>query len=95
MLYAHQKELEDTNKDLEGSAMELEIKSLDKTGTEKKLLENAVLKKKKALCAKQKNFAKMIHSIIRCTKERTPSAKNISMSHFVNLAWNGHDNTDN
>ena len=47
-LYAtHQKELEDTIKDLEGSAtMELEIKSLDKD-KKKKLLENAVLKKKK------------------------------------------------
>ena len=43
----HQKELEDTIKDLEGSAtMELEIKSLDKD-KKKKLLENAVLKKKK------------------------------------------------
>ena len=45
MLYAHRKELEDTIKDLEGSAMELEIKSLDKTGTKKELLEKVVLKK--------------------------------------------------
>ena len=33
VLYAHCKELEDTIKDLEGSAMELEIKRLDETGT--------------------------------------------------------------
>ena len=39
MLYTRRKELEDTIKDLEGSAMELEIKSLDKTGTKKELLE--------------------------------------------------------
>ena len=44
MLYACHKELEDTIKDLEGSAMDLEIKSLDKTGTKKGLLENGVLK---------------------------------------------------
>ena len=42
MLYARRKELEDTIKDLEGSAMELEIKSLDETGTKKELLEKAV-----------------------------------------------------
>ena len=59
MLYTHCKELEDTIKDLEGSAMELEIKSLDKTGTKKELLEKAVLKKKKDLGAKQKNLLKL------------------------------------
>ena len=42
MLYARRKKLEDTIKDLEGSAMELEIKSLDETGTKKELLEKAV-----------------------------------------------------
>ena len=94
MLYAHQKELEDTIKDLEGSTMELEIKSLDETGTKKKLLENAVLKKKKDLCAKQKELAKTIQSI-RCNKEGTPSAMNNSMPHFVNLAWNSNDDVDN
>ena len=94
MLYACRKELEDTIKDLEGSAMELEIKSLDKTGTKKKLLENAVLKKKKDLCAKQKELAKTIQSI-RCNKEGTPSATNNSMPHFVNLAWNSDDDMAN
>ena len=63
MLYAHHKELEDTIKDLEGSAMELEIKSLEETGTKKELLENAVLKKKKDLCAKQNELAETIQSI--------------------------------
>ena len=63
MLYACCKELEDTIKDLEGSAMELEIKSLDETGTKKELLEKAVLKRKKDLGAKQKELAKTIQSI--------------------------------
>ena len=43
--------------------MELEIKSLDETGTKKELLENAVLKKKKDLCVKQKELAETIQSI--------------------------------
>ena len=94
MLYAHRKELEDTIKDLEGSAMELEIKSLDETGTKKELLEKAVLKKKKDLGAKQKELAETIHSI-RCNKEGTPSAVNNSMPCFVNLAWNSDDKNDN
>ena len=94
MLYAHRKELEDTIKDLEGSAMELEIKSLDKTGTKKELLENAVLKKKKDLCVKQKELAETIQSI-QCNKEGTLSTMNNSMPHFVNLAWNSEDDMDN
>ena len=63
MLYARRKELEDTIKDLEGSAMELEIPSLDETGTKKELLERAVLEKKQDLGAKQKELAETIHSI--------------------------------
>ena len=94
MLYAHHKELEDTIKDLEGSTMELEIKSLDETGTKKELLEKAVLKKKKDLCAKQKELAETIQSI-QCNKEGTPSAMNNSMPRFVNLAWNSEDDMDN
>ena len=93
MLYACHKELEDTIKDLEGSTMELEIKSLDETRTKKELLENAVLKKKKDLCVKQKELAKTIQSI-RCNKEGTPSAMNNSMPRFVNLAWNSEDDMD-
>ena len=94
MLYACRKELEDTIKDLEGSAMELEIKSLDETGTKKELLERAVLKKKQDLGAKQKELAETIHSI-RCNKEGTPSTVNNSMPCFVNLAWNSNDENDN
>ena len=94
MLYAPCKELEDKIKDLEGSTMELEIKSLDETGTKKELLENAVLKKKKGLCAKQKELAETIQSI-RCNKEGTPSAMNNSMPRFVNLAWNSKGDMDN
>ena len=74
--------------------MELEIKSLDETGTKKELLENAVLKKKKDSCAKQKELAGTIQSI-QCNKEGTPSAMNNSMPHFVNLAWNSEDDMDN
>ena len=94
MLYAQRKELEDTIKDLEGSAMELEIKSLDETGTKKELLERAVLKKKQDLGVKQKELAETIYSI-RCNKEGTPSTVNNSMPHFVNLAWNSDDENDN
>ena len=94
MLYTRHKELEDTIKDLEGSTMQLEIKSLDETGTKKELLEKAVLKKKKDLSAKQKELAETIHSI-RCNKEGTPSAVNNSMPRFVNLAWNSDDENDN
>ena len=47
MLHVCQKELEDTIEYLEASSMELEIKSLDKTGTKKKRLGKALLKKKK------------------------------------------------
>ena len=94
MLYARHKELEDTIKDLEGSAMELEIKSLDETGTKKELLEKDVLKKKNNLGVKQKELAETIHSI-RCNKEGTPSAVNNSMPRFVNLAWNSNDENDN
>ena len=71
-----------------------EIKSLDKTGTKKELLERAVLKKKKDLGAKQKELAETIQSI-RCNKEGTPSAVNNSMPCFVNLAWNSEDDMDN
>ena len=46
--------------------MELELKSLDETGTKKQLLENAVLKKKKDLHAKQKELAEMIQLIDQC-----------------------------
>ena len=90
MLYARRKELKDTIKDLEGSAMELE-KSLDKTGTKMKLLENAVPKMKKDLCAKQKELAKMIRSrntdtiyiktqVFRLLRYYSPAPRNIARS---------------
>ena len=47
MLHIRQKELEDTIEYLEASSMEMEMKSCDKTGTKKKLLGKALLKKKK------------------------------------------------
>ena len=47
MLHVHQKELEDTVEYLEFSSMELEIKNCDETGTKKKLLGKASMKKKK------------------------------------------------
>ena len=47
MLHVRRKELEDTIEYFEASFMELEIKSLDETGTKKKLLGKALLKKKK------------------------------------------------
>ena len=53
MLHICQKELKDTIEYLEVSSIELEIKSLDKTGTEKKLLGKPLLKKKKDLKMKQ------------------------------------------
>ena len=95
MLLVCRKELEDTIKYLKGSAMELEIKSLNEAGTKKQLLENAVLKKKKDLHAKQKELAEMIQSFDQCNKEGMPSAKNNSMPCFVNLAWDSDEDMDN
>ena len=95
MLHVRQKELEDTIKNLEGSTMELEIKSLDKTGTKRQLLENAVLKKKKDICAKQKELAETIQLIDQCNKEGMPSAKKNSMPCFVDLAWDSDEDMDN
>ena len=57
MLHVHQKELEDTIEFLEASSMELEIKGLDETGTKKRLLGKALLKKKKDLKMKQNELA--------------------------------------
>ena len=75
--------------------MELKIKSLDKTGTKKQLLEKAVLKKKKDLCAKQKELAETIQLIDQCNKEGTPSAKKNPLPCFVNLAWDSDEDMDN
>ena len=95
MLHVHRKELEDTIKYLDRSAMELEIKSLDGTGTKKQLLENAVLKKKKDLHAKQKELAETIQLMDQCNKEGMPSTKRNSMPHFVNLSWDSDEDMYN
>ena len=75
--------------------MELEIKSLDETGTKKQLLENAALKKKKDLYAKQKELAETIQLIDQCNKEGMPSTKKNSMPPFVNLAGDSDEDMDN
>ena len=69
ILYACRKELEDTIKDLEGSAMELEIKSLDETGTKKELLETAVLKRRKIYVQNRKNLPKLSNQFNAIKKE--------------------------
>ena len=57
MLHVHQKELEDMIEYLEASSMEMEMKSCDETGTKKKLLGKALLKKKKDLKMRQNELA--------------------------------------
>ena len=57
MLHVHRKELEDTVEYLEASSMELEMKICDETGTKKKLLGKAILKKTKDLKMRQKELA--------------------------------------
>ena len=57
MLHIRQKELEDTIEYLEASSMEMEMKSCDETGTKKKLLGKALLKKKKDLKMRQNELA--------------------------------------
>ena len=63
MLQIHQKELEDTIEYLEASTMELEMKSCDETGTKKKLLGKALLKKKKDLETRQNELAETMKLI--------------------------------
>ena len=57
MLHVRRKELEDTIEYLEASSMEMEMKSCDETGTKKKLLSKALLKKKKDLKMRQNELA--------------------------------------
>ena len=57
MLHVHQKGLEDTIEYLEASSMEMEMKSCDETGTKKKILGKALLKKKKDLKMRQNELA--------------------------------------
>ena len=79
MLHIHQKELEDTIEYLEVSSMELEIKSIDETGTKKKFLGKPLLKKKKDLKMKQNEHAETTKLIDRHTTEGTPSVVQNSM----------------
>ena len=79
---------------LEASSMELEIKSLDKTGTKKKLLGKALLKKKKDLETKRNELAETTKLIDRHTTEGTPSVAQNSMPHFVGFAQESDNDLD-
>ena len=57
MLHVCRKELEDTVEYLEASSMELKMKICDETGTKKKLLGKALLKKTKDLKKRQNELA--------------------------------------
>ena len=94
MLHICRKELEDTIEYLEASSMELEIKSLDKTGTKKKLLGKALLKKKKDLKMKQNELAETTKLIDRHTTEGTLSVMQNSMPPFVGIAQESDDKLD-
>ena len=90
MLHICQKELEDTIEYLEASSMELEIKSLDETGTRKKLLGKALQKKKKDLKMKQNELAETMKLIDRHTTEGTLSVAQNSMRELhrrVTMIW--------
>ena len=57
MLHVRRKDLEDTIEYSEASSMELEMKLCDETGTKKKLLGKALLKKTKDLKTRQNELA--------------------------------------
>ena len=95
MLHVHQKELEDTIEYLEASLMEMEMKSCDKTGTKKKVLGKALLKKKKDLKMKQNELAQTKRLIERHHQEGTSSVTQDSMQHFVGIAQETDDELDN
>ena len=63
MLHVRQKELEDTIEYLEVSSMELEMKICDETGTKKKLLGKALLKKTKDLKTRKNELAETMKLI--------------------------------
>ena len=94
MLHVCQKEIEDTIEYLEASSMELEIKGIDETGTKKKLLGKALLKKKEELKAKQNELAETMKLIDRHTTEGTPSVAQNSMPRFVGIAQESDDDLD-
>ena len=65
MLHVRRKDLEDTIEYLEASSMELEMKLCDETGTKKKLLGKALLKKTKDLKTRQNELAETTKLIER------------------------------
>ena len=94
MLHVCQKELEDTIEYLEVSSMELEMKSCDKTGTKKKQLGKALLKKNKDLKTRQNELAKTMKFIEQHNAEGTPSVTQNSMPHFVGIAQESDNESD-
>ena len=94
MLHVHRKELEDTIEYLEASSMEMEMKSCDKTGTKKKLLGKALLKKKKDLKMRQNELAQTKRLIEQHHQEGTPSVMQDSMPRFVGIAQETNNELD-
>ena len=86
MLHVCRKELEDTIEYLEASLMEMEMKSCDETGTKKKLLGKALLKKKKDLKMRQNELAQTKRLIEQHHQEGTPLVTQDSMLRFVGIA---------
>ena len=94
MLHVCRKELEDTIEYSEASSMEMEMKSCDETGTKKKLLGKALLKKKKDLKMRQNELAQTKRLIERHHQEGTPSVTQDSMPRFVGIAQETDDELD-
>ena len=94
MLHVHRKELEDTIEYLKASSMEMEMKSCDKTGTKKKLLGKALLKKKKDLKMRQNELAQTKRLIDQHHQKGTPSVTQDSMPRFVGIAQKTDDELD-
>ena len=95
MLHVPQKELEDTIEYLEVLSMEMEMKSCDKTGTKKKLLGKALLKKEKDLKMRQNELAQTKKLIEQHHQEGTPSVTQDSMPRFVGIAQETDNELDN
>ena len=94
MLHICRKELEDTIEYLEASSMEMEMKSCDETGTKKKLLGKALLKKKKDLKMRQNELAQTKRLTERHHQEGTPSVTQDSMPRFVGIAQDTNNELD-
>ena len=94
MLHVRRKELDDTIEYLKASSMEMEMKSCDETGTKKKLLSKALLKKKKDLKMRQNELAQTKRLIERHLQEGTPLVTQDSMPRFVGIAQETYDELD-